>query len=200
MTGITNSEEPFRPFEWNDEEELLIRQIDGARLVDDFLATVPAEDGAAVRLLLGGERGPDEYLYALQLQDLHQQVSQIASHFELDYWSLRRLLEELALEPGQRQMHWQTEKFFDQPAQGSRAAQAAEEFIGTFGKSDATSGQDFLEDVVPQQSSRQAHLGETPATQQAHARTGFTAPKAAVPQKSWLKRLFEVVRNFFSRK
>ena len=31
--GNIGSEEPFRPFEWNDEEELLIRQIDGARLV-----------------------------------------------------------------------------------------------------------------------------------------------------------------------
>ncbi len=51
--------------------------------------------------------------------ELHQQVSQIASRFDLDYWSLRRLLEELALEPGQRQRYWQTERFFDQPAQGS---------------------------------------------------------------------------------
>ena len=46
--GNTESEEPFRRFEWNEEEELLIRQIDGARLVDDFLAEVPTEERAAV--------------------------------------------------------------------------------------------------------------------------------------------------------
>ena len=41
--------------------------------------------------------------------EFHQQVSQIATRFELDYWGLRRLLEELALEPEQQQMCWVTE-------------------------------------------------------------------------------------------
>ncbi len=95
--GNTYSEGAFRPFEWNDEEELLIRQIDGARLVDDFLAMVPAEDRAAVRLLLSGERGPDDYVAALQLQDLTVDEQKLAvkrfkdrSMKKLDRWAKER--------------------------------------------------------------------------------------------------------------
>ena len=42
---------------------------------------------------LGLCRRPD-----LNSLEFHQQVSQIVTHFQLDYWGLRRLLEELALD------------------------------------------------------------------------------------------------------
>lgn len=84
--GNVNSDEPCLPFEWNDEEELLIRQIDGARLLGDFLATVPAEDHGAVRLLLSGERGPDDYVAALQLQYLTTNEQKLAVKRFKDRW------------------------------------------------------------------------------------------------------------------
>jgi hypothetical protein len=67
--GNTN-EEPFRRFEWNNEEETLLRQIDGARLAEEFVAEVPLEERAAVRLLLSGQREPDDYVAALHLRGL----------------------------------------------------------------------------------------------------------------------------------
>ena len=84
--GNTYTEEPFRLFDWNDEEELLIRQIDGARLMEDFLAIVPAEDTTAVRLLLSGERGPDDYIAPLQLQDLTAGEQKLAVKRFKDRW------------------------------------------------------------------------------------------------------------------
>jgi DNA-directed RNA polymerase specialized sigma24 family protein len=84
--GNTTNEEPFRRFEWNEEEELLIRQIDGARLVEDLLAEVPTEDRDAVRLLLSGEREPEDYVAALQLHDLTPGEQKLAIKRFKDRW------------------------------------------------------------------------------------------------------------------
>lgn len=82
----TWSEEPFWRFEWNEEEELLIRQIDGARLVGDLLAEVPTEDRDAMRLLLSGEREPEDYVAALQLHDLTPGEQKLAIKRFKDRW------------------------------------------------------------------------------------------------------------------
>ena len=84
--GNTLNEEPFRRFEWNEEEETLIRQIDGARLVDDFLVQVSADERDAVRLLLSGEREPDDYIAALQLRDLTPGEQKLAVKRFKDRW------------------------------------------------------------------------------------------------------------------
>ena len=84
--GNRNDGEPFRRFEWNDEEEELIRQIDGARLVDDLLTEVPAEEREAVRLLLSGERVPDDYVVALQLHGLSADEQKLAIKRFKDRW------------------------------------------------------------------------------------------------------------------
>jgi hypothetical protein len=84
--GNTEQEEPFHRFEWNEEEETLIRQIDGARLLDDFLAEVPSEERYAVRLLLSGERAPDEYIGALHLQSLTEGEQRLAIKRFKDRW------------------------------------------------------------------------------------------------------------------
>ena len=64
----------------------LFQPIDGARLMDDFLAMVPAEDHVAVRLLLSGERGPDDYVAALQLQDFPVDEQKLAVKRFKDRW------------------------------------------------------------------------------------------------------------------
>lgn len=84
--GNIESEEPFRRFEWNEEEELLIRQIDASRLIDDFLAEVPTEERAAVRLLLAGERSPEYYVASLQLHGLTPDEQKLAVKRFKDRW------------------------------------------------------------------------------------------------------------------
>jgi hypothetical protein len=84
--GNTEYGEPFRPFSGNDEEEALIRQIDAARLVDDFLAEVPADERDAVRLLLLGERELGDYVAALQLQTLSNGEQKLAVKRFKDRW------------------------------------------------------------------------------------------------------------------
>lgn len=84
--GNTEREEPFRRFEWNEEEELLIRQMDGAHLVEDFLAEVPTEERSAVGLLLAGERAPDDYIETLQLQGLAPDEQKLAVKRFKDRW------------------------------------------------------------------------------------------------------------------
>lgn len=136
----------------------------------------------------------------LSSAEFRQQVSQIASRFDLDHLSLRRMLEELALEPNQRQRHWISEDLFNQHRHRTPALGNSREFRRTFGIPDATNSQDFLEDVVTQASSRHNHGAEIPTPEQAYAPAGFTTPKAATPRKSWLGRLFDTIRNLFSRK
>ena len=84
--GNTLNEEPYRRFEWNEEEETLARQIDGARLVDEFLAEVSPEERYAVHLLLNGERAPDEYIASLQLQGLTEAEQGLAVKRFKDRW------------------------------------------------------------------------------------------------------------------
>jgi DNA-directed RNA polymerase specialized sigma24 family protein len=84
--GNTIYEDPFRPFQWNDEEQLLVRQIDGARLVEEFIAQVPAEERVAVRLLLSGDRDADGYVLALELHELSPAEQNLAVKRFKDRW------------------------------------------------------------------------------------------------------------------
>ncbi len=84
--GGNTKEEPFRRFEWNDEEELLVRRIDSARLVDDFLGEVSPDERDAVKLLLCGERAPDDYIDALQLHGLTADEQKLAVKRFKDRW------------------------------------------------------------------------------------------------------------------
>jgi hypothetical protein len=132
--------------------------------------------------------------------ELHQQVSQIASRFELDYWVLRRLLEELGLEPQQRQIRWVAEESFNPPEHRHSATRAGEDFIGVFGASHSSSGQDFLENLAQASESGPDDRMEIPPAGQVPASAGATAPKTASPRTSWLARLFHSIRGFFAQK
>ncbi len=133
--------------------------------------------------------------------EFHQQVSQIVARFQLDYWNLRRLLEELVLEPERRQQIWATQDFLDRAGPRPFASRASGDVMPSFGA-------EMNEAVPPMQAPR----SERPILRQAAFKAPFRKPPAvATPaetppepaparQQSWWERLITAVHNLFSKK
>jgi hypothetical protein len=133
--------------------------------------------------------------------EFHQQVSQIATQSQLDYWSLRRLLEELALDTQQRQRIWLTEDSLNQARPARSGAQASGDFTRMFGaRSDEADTQPrSLRTGRPEP---QQEEGGTFSGEHAPATTPLATASHAVPARrpSWFRRLLSAIRGLFSKK
>ena len=131
--------------------------------------------------------------------EFHQQVSQIVSHFQLDYWGLRRLLEELALDDQQRKQVWLMADFgmtrSGEPhprsaAKQMRASSPAPRSDEAVQRERARSSEGFMGDGVPS-FGEQVHVART-AEMSSHS--------VSAHRPSWFGRLLSRVRKFFSKK
>jgi len=131
--------------------------------------------------------------------EFSEQVTQIVVHFQLDYWNLRRLLEDMALPYDQRQSLWRSETL--NPALGS--ADVRVDFLD-FGA--ALEQRDTPRAARPRMASTPAGMARsqgTPRWEAAAAESPASPVEAvpsAAPRQSWLARLMAAVRNLFSRK
>lgn len=132
--------------------------------------------------------------------EFHQQISQIVASFQLDYWGLRRLLEELALEPQKRQQVWMTADFLDQSLTGApRPRSAAKQKRMSWPPpppdesvqhAPARSSESFMGD------------GRPSSSEQVSVPMSDEVPPQAVPAQrpSWFGRLLSIFRRLFSKK
>lgn len=128
--------------------------------------------------------------------EFSEQVTQIVVHFQLDYWNLRRLLEDMALPYIQRQSLWHAEAVdFGSSEEWPSGLMGSEDFGQFLDRPQASASrraQVFRAAAAPE--------GAAPGA----AESPLGAPVAATPdataQRSWLGRLFAAIRPLFSRK
>lgn len=134
--------------------------------------------------------------------EFHQQVSEIVAHFQLDYWNLRRLLEDLALSPEQRHQIWQSEHPLDPSRRTSITHRASGDFTRMFGASGKQAGPPRPMGKAESPESSQPVSASPPEPPYESAQMAIGAIPKATPavQTSWFRRLLASIRNFFSRK
>jgi hypothetical protein len=136
--------------------------------------------------------------------DFLLQVGQIVITFQLDYWQLRRLLEELALSTEQRQQLWQVENPLEDVRPAPRTEAASGEFTALFDKTSEHPALGRLESAPSRSAQHRMAFPES-----AKVPGGLpismakrTAPEGAAssPPKSWLGRLLTAIGRIFSPK
>jgi hypothetical protein len=125
-----------------------------------------------------------------------EQVTQIVVHFRLDYWNLRRLLEDMALPFGQRQLLWQSEAVH--PRHGADVIFGdIQGFGGEFGQTTRAARPRMASMSQGMVRKREALEGDAAAEPLGPP---IEAVPMAAPRQSWLARLLAAIRNLFSRK
>jgi hypothetical protein len=134
--------------------------------------------------------------------EFHQQVSEIVAHFQLDYWNLRRLLEDLALSPEQRHQIWQSEHPLESSRRTSITHRASGDFTRVFGASDMQAGAPRPMGKPEPPEPNHPALAPPPELpyESAQMAAGASLKVAPAHQRSWFGRLLDSIRNFFSRK
>jgi hypothetical protein len=128
--------------------------------------------------------------------EFHREVSEIASHFELDYFGLRRLLEELALDPQERQQVWMTAEFLDQPLYGAPRPRASAKLMR------AQTPDELLQSRRAESSESFMGDGSHTSSEQVPPSMSVETPFRTIPahRPSWFTRLLSTIREFFSKK